>query len=105
MTPLRFNIMRALVYGELFLRGYRIKEGSSSPQELDFLYATAQEAHIHQVAEIGFHLGFSAYAFLKANPTLKVTSFDIASHPFIFAAKKIIERKFPGRHRRCFFKR
>ena len=90
--------MRGLVYAELRLRGYKIKEGASSPAELMYLYKTAKRPNIDCVAEIGFHLGFSSYAFLKANRKISVISFDIGSHPFISAAKKIIDRKFPGRH-------
>ena len=98
MTPFRFNLMRGLIYTELRLRGYKIEEGSSSPRELQYLYEVAKRSYIKRIAEIGFHLGFSSYAFLKANPKVSVTSFDIGSHSFIPAAKNIIDRKFPNRH-------
>lgn len=90
--------MRGLVYAELRLRGYKIEEGASSPEELQYLYETAREHHSLKIAEIGFHLGFSSYAFLKASKQSIVVSFDIKDHPFVPAAKNIIDRKFPGRH-------
>lgn len=98
MTELQFNVMRGLVYTELRLRGYNIEEGASSAAELMSLYETASRPNINRIAEIGFHLGFSSYAFLRADPQITVTSFDIGSHHFVPAAKKIIDRKFPGRH-------
>jgi predicted O-methyltransferase YrrM len=75
-----------------------IEEGASSPEELQYLYETTRRHGILRVVEIGFHLGFSSYAFLKANKKTNVISFDIKSHPFVPAAKSIIDRKFPGRH-------
>jgi predicted O-methyltransferase YrrM len=98
MTPFQFNLARGLIYGELRLRGYKIDEGGSSPQELQYLYETAKSPGVKSVAEIGFHLGFSSYAFLKAQNDISVVSFDIGTHSFISGAKKIIDRKFPGRH-------
>jgi len=98
MTPFQFNLMRGLVYAELRLRGYKIEEGASSPEELQYLYETARRPGIIRIAEIGFHLGFSSYAFLKANEKTTVTSFDKKEYAFVPAAKKIIDRKFPGRH-------
>ena len=90
--------MRWLICAELRLRGYKIEEGASSSEELRYLYKKAKQPSIHRIAEIGFHLGFSSYAFLKANRRTSVTSFDIGNHLFVPAAKKIIDRKFPGRH-------
>lgn len=98
MTPFRLNLTRGLIYTELRLKGYKIEEGASSPEELQYLYKTAQRSGITKIAEIGFHLGFSSYAFLKANRQATVVSFDLGSHDFVPAAKKIIDRKFPGRH-------
>ena len=90
--------MRGAVYAELRFRGYKIEEGSSSPEELKCLYEIARDQSICHIAEIGFHLGFSTYAFLKAKKENTVVSFDIKVHPFVPAAKNIIDRKFPGRH-------
>ncbi len=98
MTPFQFNMARGLIYGELRLRGYKIDEGGSSPDELQYLYALAKHSDIKRIAEVGFHLGFSSYAFLKARRDISVTSFDIGTHSFVPGAKKIIDRKFPGRH-------
>jgi len=99
MTPFQFNLTQGLIYGELRLRGYKINEGASSPQELQYLYETAKWPNIKRIAEIGFHLGFSSYAFLKARKDITVVSFDIGTHSFVSGAKKIIDLKFPGRHR------
>jgi predicted O-methyltransferase YrrM len=99
MNSFRFNIAQGLIYGELRLRGYKINEGASSPQELQYLYKTAKRPNVKSIAEIGFHLGFSSYAFLKARKDIAVVSFDIGTHSFVSGAKQIINRKFPGRHK------
>jgi predicted O-methyltransferase YrrM len=98
MTPFRFSVAMALIYGELRLAGYKIDEGGSSPEELQYLYETARRPNIKRIAEIGFHLGFSSYAFLKPKSDITVTSFDIGAHEFVSGAKEIIDRKFPKRH-------
>jgi predicted O-methyltransferase YrrM len=98
MTLLQFDLMRVLVYAELRLRGFKIDEGPSSPEELHYLYKVAQGQNIIKIAETGFHLGFSSYAFLKSGKKTSVVSFDLGRHSFVPAAKEIIDRKFPGRH-------
>jgi predicted O-methyltransferase YrrM len=98
MTTLPFKIMIGLTYAAIRLRGHKINEGASPSEELEFLYNVAKHNNVHRVGEIGFHMGLSCYAFLKANRYIQVTSFDIGSHPYISIAKKIIDRKFPGRH-------
>jgi predicted O-methyltransferase YrrM len=98
MTKLRLALMTGLVYAELHLRGYWKKEGASSLEELQYLLGRARRPNISRVGEIGFHLGYSSCAFLTAKRDITVTSFDIGRHPFVPAAKKIIDRKFLGRH-------
>lgn len=49
--------------------------------------------------EIGFNAGHSAEVFLKNNPTLRLTSFDIARSNVIYSSKKYIDDMYPGRHK------
>jgi predicted O-methyltransferase YrrM len=98
MTTLQFKLVMGFIYAAIRLRGHKIDEGASPPEELEFLYNVAKHNNVYRVGEIGFHTGLSCYAFLKANRYIQVTSFDIGSHPYISIAKKIIDRKFPGRH-------
>lgn len=98
MTALQLRIETGLVRREIISRGYRIQEGSCQEQELLYLYRTARRQGARLIGEIGFHLGFSAYTFLKSRSTVKVVSFDIGSHAYVPAAKEIIDRKFPSRH-------
>jgi predicted O-methyltransferase YrrM len=86
------------VEAEIRERGFRIREGSASREELAYLLKTAEQNGSRSVGEVGFHTGRSALAFLHAHPDIKVTSFDIGKHPFIGVTKEIIDRKFPGRH-------
>lgn len=73
-------------------------EGSASIEELTYLYKLSKENNSQTVGEIGFNAGYSALAFLYANPNMKVTSFDIGMHPYVKIAKEYIDEKFPGRH-------
>jgi predicted O-methyltransferase YrrM len=98
MTTLPFKIMTGLTYAAIRLRGHKIDEGACPPEELEFLYNVAKHNNVYRVGEIGFHTGLSSYAFLKANRHMRVTSFDIGSHPYISVAKKMIDGKIPGRH-------
>ncbi|ORM38018.1 class I SAM-dependent methyltransferase [Williamsia sp. 1135] len=73
-------------------------EGSANDEQLAFLRAAAAGVEVRQIAEIGFNAGFSSHAFLDANPGARVTSFDLAEHQYVSAAKKHIDEEFPGRH-------
>lgn len=73
-------------------------EGSANAEQLAFLRAAAAGSEVRQIAEIGFNAGFSSHAFLDANPGALVTSFDLAEHQYVSAAKKHIDDEFPGRH-------
>lgn len=86
------------VEAEIRRRGFTIREGSASMEELAYLLTTAEQNGSQSVGEIGFHTGRSALAFLHAHPGISVTSFDIGKHPFIQVTKEVIDRKFPGRH-------
>lgn len=76
----------------------RTMEGSASIEELTYLYRLAKENNSEIVGEIGLNAGYSALAFLYANPNTDVVSFDIGTHPYIEIAKEYIDEKFPGRH-------
>lgn len=83
---------------EIVNQGFKINEGSASPEELLYLATAARKAGARLIGETGFHLGYSSMAFLMADPEAKVVSFDIGKHPYVKAAKEIVDRKFPGRH-------
>jgi len=53
---------------------------------------------IKTAMEIGFNAGHSAELFLKNNPELTLTSFDIGDHNYVLTAKRYIDKTFPGRH-------
>jgi predicted O-methyltransferase YrrM len=50
------------------------------------------------VMEIGFNGGHSAESFLKFNDKVKVVSFDIGDHSYVFEAKKYMDEHYPDRH-------
>ena len=51
-----------------------------------------------RVMEIGFNAGHSAEVFLKNNPTLELTSFDLGVHDYSSRAKEFIDMLYPNRH-------
>lgn len=51
-----------------------------------------------KVMEIGFNAGHSAEVFLKNNPTLTLTSFDLGHHTYVNMGKSYIDAYFPNRH-------
>ena len=54
--------------------------------------------NIKTAMEIGFNAGHSAELFLKNNPELTLTSFDIGDHNYVLTGKQYIDKTFPGRH-------
>ena len=54
--------------------------------------------NIKTAMEIGFNAGHSAELFLKNNPELTLTSFDIGDHNYVLRGKQYIDKMFPGRH-------
>jgi predicted O-methyltransferase YrrM len=90
--------IRRRAYGSLFLRGYFPWKGSSSAAELVYLTDTAKRTNARLVAEIGFNTGLSSHAFLEAHPDVEVVSFDLGATRWVPTAKKLIDRRFPGRH-------
>ena len=82
----------------LWLRGRPPTEGSTSSEELLYLARTAERTGARVIGEIGFNAGFSSFAFLSASPDTRVVSFDLGEHAYTRTAKKLIDKKFPGRH-------
>jgi hypothetical protein len=87
--------IRRAVLPRLWLRGHLNPEGSSNPKQLAYLADAARGARL--VGEIGFNTGLSAHAFLGAGAA-RVVSFDLGDHRYTPLAKKLVDRKFPGRH-------
>lgn len=82
---------------QLIAHGGLPLEGSSSIAELHFLVQTAQRTGARLIGEIGFNVGFSSYALLSTCP-VEIVSFDLCERRSVEAAKRMIDRKFPGRH-------
>lgn len=90
--------LRREIIRSLWLRGRPPLEGSTSAEELLFLAASARRAGARLIGEIGFNAGFSTQVFLSACPDSRVVSFDLVEHGYTKVAKRIVDRKFPGRH-------
>lgn len=73
-------------------------EGSVSDTEMEFLESLARRSDVRRIVEIGFNAGFSSHAFLRADPQVEVTSFDLGDHEYVSTAKQCIDDEFPGRH-------
>jgi len=61
----------------------------------DLIRLSSEKTHI---MEIGFNAGHSAEVFLKNNPTLTLTSFDLGVHEYVLKAKEYIDMMYPKRH-------
>ena len=79
-------------------RGNLPVEGSSSPQQQDYLRSLVTRTDARLVGEIGFNAGFSSLAFLSAGPDVHVVSFDIGCHDVVNHAKEFVDSNYPGRH-------
>jgi predicted O-methyltransferase YrrM len=90
--------IQSWMFRSLLLRFSGPAEGSSSAAELLYLVQVAQRTGAPLIGEIGFNAGFSSYAFLNWVPDATVVSFDLGRHRSVRAAKKLIDKKFPGRH-------
>lgn len=74
-----------------------IMEGSSSAEEMAYFMQVVRAERAKKIAEVGFHLGYSALAFLAASTQTEVTSFDIGKR-YVKTAKKLVDKLFPDRH-------
>lgn len=90
--------MRREILRHLWLRGRPPTEGSTSTEELLYLATLVERTGARLIGEIGFNAGFSSFAFLSAHPDTTVVSFDLGEHGYSRTAKKLIDKKFPGRH-------
>lgn len=66
--------------------------------EVKLLKNLVKNKSITSVLEIGFNGGHSAELFLKENPNIHVTSFDIGHHNYVKIGKEYIDVKYPNRH-------
>jgi predicted O-methyltransferase YrrM len=80
--------------------GVEIHEGSICQPEADYLSGLVRDRGAIRVAQVGLGYGWSAWAFLSANPDLVLKSFDLGGHPAIAdgSVQRVIETHFPGRH-------
>jgi hypothetical protein len=79
-------------------RGQVAVEGSSSPEQQDYLRSLVRRSGAQLVGEIGFNAGFSSLAFLSAGPDVRVVSFDIGHHEVVRHAKEFVDEHYRGRH-------
>jgi predicted O-methyltransferase YrrM len=79
-------------------RGHLPVEGSSSPDQQDYLQRLVRQSKARVVGEIGFNAGFSSLAFLSACADVQVVSFDIGCHEVVGTAKEFVDAQYPGRH-------
>jgi predicted O-methyltransferase YrrM len=66
------------------------------PQQVEELVKLSKNSK--NIMEIGFNAGHSAEMFLKNNPDLTMTSFDLGQWECVLLGKKYIDKMFPGRH-------
>lgn len=79
-------------------RGHLPTEGSSSPEQQDYLRNLVTQQGARLVGEIGFNAGLSSLAFLSASTDVQVVSFDIGCHDVVGPAKEFVDAQYPGRH-------
>ena len=83
------------------LSDYYVAEGGSYqiPEEAARLRELVERQKPTSIMEIGFNTGHSALLFLAITPPeVKVVSFDLGEYAHVFAAKRFIDKLFPGRH-------
>ena len=81
-------------------RGFTEFEGYSQqlPLQVEHLGTSVANDAIKTMLEIGFNAGHSAEVFLRANPNLHLTSYDLKAHDYTAVGKEYIDREFPDRH-------
>lgn len=77
-----------------------IYEGFSQqiPNQIYDLTLLIDNAEIKTAMEIGFNAGHSAEIFLRTNPSVHLTSFDLGVHDYVAVAKDYIDLTYPSRH-------
>jgi predicted O-methyltransferase YrrM len=80
--------------------GISISEGSISAKEADYLASLVKciDSPSPLIVQTGLGLGWSAWAFLSANPLCRVVSFDLGAHLAIAQVADVLARAFPDRH-------
>jgi predicted O-methyltransferase YrrM len=79
-------------YGHYRIEGY----SQEIPDQVADLIKLSKDSI--NVMEIGFNAGHSAEVFLKNNPNLTLTSFDLGFHDYVATAKEYIDMFYPNRH-------
>ena len=80
-------------------RGYKHFEGycQLEKKQVEDLISLTRKPNIN-VMEIGFNAGHSAEVFLRTNPSLTLTSFDLGIHDYTLVGKCFIDNSYPKRH-------
>ena len=80
-------------------RGYTHFEGycQLEKKQVEDLISLTRKQNIN-VMEIGFNAGHSAEVFLRTNPSLTLTSFDLGIHDYTLVGKCFIDNSYPKRH-------
>jgi predicted O-methyltransferase YrrM len=86
---------------DVFLKNHGFYNFEGYSQEIDEqvtdLISLTSKPNIRMM-EIGFNAGHSAEVFLKNNPTLDLTSFDLGVHDYLSTGKDYIDILYPNRH-------
>lgn len=77
-----------------------VDEGHSQQcnEQINLLIKLIKNDKIKNIVEIGFNAGHSAEIFLKNNPNIVMTSFDLGYHSYTSVGKQYIDMTYPGRH-------
>jgi predicted O-methyltransferase YrrM len=80
-------------------RGYKHFEGycQLEKKQVEDLISLTKKPIIN-VMEIGFNAGHSAEVFLRTNPSLTLTSFDLGIHDYTLVGKCFMDNSYPKRH-------
>ena len=97
-VPVELAALKRRITRHLWLHASPPLEGSSSPEELQFLLETTRRSDARRIVEIGFNGGFSAQTFLSAHPDTTVLSFDLGRRRAARTGKAYVDELFPGRH-------
>ena len=68
------------------------------PNQIYDLTLLIDNAQIKTAMEIGFNAGHSAEIFLRTNPSVHLTSFDLGVHDYVAVAKDYMDKTYPSRH-------
>jgi predicted O-methyltransferase YrrM len=80
------------------MSGIAVTEGSIGAKEAEFLASLVAGTEPMLVVQTGLGYGRSAWAFLEANPNVRVVSFDLCEHAWVTQVAAVLHEHFPGRH-------